>query len=534
MAKKNVGNIVDDLSCLICHQVSKDPVILQSCGHNFCRSCLQGQWRDTEGQDKTCPICQESLLDDKCASNIASLKLEEKVKEPEDTAAVRQMIMAPEDMSDQLTCSLCNKTFQDPVFLKTCGHNFCHICVQKRSTSADHGEIECPTCKLKSPRDGYVHNRVLASLVERVNRPVNQEERQASDQEHKCETHKERITLFCLRDGTLCCLVCRDSFQHQSHRLIPLIEASNLTQAHKQQVSEHITKEFEKLCTFLVDAQREHHRRLDATYDPIQKEMERNKETLIKKQNKLEKNLEECQKKLVDNDIGILQDIVGFIQRHCETKQIEENITVIKKKPPEGLFKGPILYYTWKDMLSAVQPAASPLTLDPETAHRNLLLSEDLTSASYKPRFFRRVEDSPKRFSCLDLALTSEGFINGRHYWEIDVDGKKDWDISLMKETLNRKEANHILLLGDFWGLSYNIRIGLYLLTEKIIILGISESPRRVGVYLDYEGGQISFYDVQKKDHLCSFSETFTGKLYPYIGTSTAEDAEMKMVHIRL
>ncbi|XP_077129979.1 zinc-binding protein A33-like isoform X1 [Ranitomeya variabilis] len=559
MAKKNIGNITDDLSCPICHQVIKHPVVLQSCGHNFCRACLQGQWGDMEGHDKTCPICKETLPADMYTFNIA---LVEKVKEPETKEMVRKM-MDPQDISDQLTCTLCNKTFRDPVFLKTCRHNFCHECVQKRST--DQGEIECPVCKLTCPRDGYVYNRVLANLLDRINRPANQEEGQANDPMHKCEAHKERITLFCLNDETLCCLVCRDSFQHQSHKLLPLTEASNLIQgnlfrniqkqlgivmevknaktkqeqkitehkAHKQQLSEHMTKEFEKLRKFLDDAQKEHRQQLDATYDPILKEMERNMENLVKKKKHLEKNLEECQKKLVANDVTILQDIAEFIPRHCKTGQIEENITVMKEKPPEGLFKGPFQYYAWKDMLSIVQPVASPLTLDPETAHRNLLLSDDLTRLSYKPSVFRRVVDSPKRFSNLDLALTSEGFNNGRHYWEVDIDGKKDWDIGLMKETLNRKETDYIFLL-DLWGVSYNSQLGLHLLSETITILGIYESPRRVGVYLDYDGGQISFYDVQKKTHLCSFSATFTGRLYPYLGSSKAEDAQMNMVHIRL
>ncbi|XP_073504949.1 zinc-binding protein A33-like isoform X2 [Phyllobates terribilis] len=389
MAKKNIGNMADDLNCPICHQVFKDPVVLQSCGHNFCRTCLQGQWGDAEGQDKKCPICKESLPADMFTFNIA---LVEKVKEPENKEMVRQIMLDPQDISDQLICSLCNKTFRDPVFLKTCRHNFCHECVQKRSTATDQGEIECPICKQKCPRDGYAYNRVLANLLERINRPVNreegQEEKQASDPVHKCEAHKERITLFCLDDETLCCLVCRDSFQHQSHKLLPLTDASNVIQsnlfrniqkqlgivnevknakteqeqkitehkAHKQQLAEHITKEFKKLHKFLDDAQQEHRQQLDATYDPILKEMERNMENLVKKQEDLEKNLEECQKKLVASDVKILQDIAEFIRRHCKTGEIEENITVIKEKPPEGLFKGPLQYYAWKDMLSVVQP----------------------------------------------------------------------------------------------------------------------------------------------------------------------------------
>ncbi|XP_073403327.1 zinc-binding protein A33-like [Dendrobates tinctorius] len=400
----------DNLGCLICHQVIKDPAVLQSCGHNFCHACLQGQWGDAEGNDKTCPICKETLPADMGTFNIA---LVEKVKEPENKEMIKQILMAPQDISDQLTCSLCNNTFRDSVFLKTCGHNFCHKCVQKRSTATDQGEIECPICKLTCPRDGYAYNRDLANLLERINRPANQEG-QANDPVNKCEAHKERITLFCLNDETLCCLVCRDSFQHQSHKLLPLTEASNLIQVRKT----------------------------------------------------------EC---------------AASPRTAAKGRFIVSRGYMTKSGQPSS-----------SSMLS-YSIAASPLTLDPETAHRNLLLSEDLTRVSYKPSVFRRVVDSPKRFAKFDLALTSEGFNNGRHYWEVDIDGK-DWDIGLMKETQNRKETDHIFLL-DLWGVSYNSQLGLHLLSKTITILGIYESPKRVGVYLDYEDGQIS-YDVQKKNHL--------------------------------
>ncbi|XP_056389781.1 nuclear factor 7, brain-like isoform X3 [Hyla sarda] len=304
--------------------------------------------------------------------------------------------------------------------------------------------------------------------------------------------------------------------------------------AQKQQLSEYITNEFQKMHKFLNDAEREQRLKLDTIYDPILKEMEENRKKLIKDLKNLEKNLEECQKKMADGHIGILQDIRQFMQRQCETEQIEENLSVVNEKPQRGLFKGPYEYYAWRRMLSVVQPATSPLTLDPETAHRNLLVSEDLTSISYKSSFFRRVPDSPKRFSHFQVVLTREGFSDGHHYWEVGVDGKNQWTVGLARGTIDRKQTSHIFVLDDYWAVSYEFPYGLYLVTEPIELLGIKISLKRVGVYLDYEAGQVSFYDAEKMTHLYTYTATFSEKLYPYIGTASTEEAPVKIVHVQL
>lgn len=251
MAGLNLEHIMDDLLCPHCHQMFKDPVMLQSCGHNLCRACLHGQQKsgDVKGQGTTCPICQQICPADMFAPNIVLQKLVERFKELEGAEAARQMMTAPQDLSDQLACGLCHKMFRDPVALQTCGHNFCHECLKKGSTSADQGDTICPTCQKKCPKDGYIHNVALANLVNRINPPENEEQRTAEgegreeerEQLHECEEHKEKISLFCLDDQTLCCLVCRDSMKHVRHDFLPLNEASALMKVRK--TGETVSKE---------------------------------------------------------------------------------------------------------------------------------------------------------------------------------------------------------------------------------------------------------------------------------------------------
>ncbi|XP_059215135.1 nuclear factor 7, brain-like [Centropristis striata] len=58
----------DDLSCPVCHDIYRDPVIL-TCSHSFCRDCLQRWWRDKQAQD--CPVCKTTSSKQKPPSNLA-------------------------------------------------------------------------------------------------------------------------------------------------------------------------------------------------------------------------------------------------------------------------------------------------------------------------------------------------------------------------------------------------------------------------------------------------------------------------------
>lgn len=158
------------------------------------------------------------------------------------------------------------------------------------------------------------------------------------------------------------------------------------------------------------------------------------------------------------------------------------------------------------------------VTLDPDTAHPALLVSEDRKWMRCSPEPLD-VPQCRKRFDGWQCALGTEGFSCGRCYWEVEV-GDRDWRLGVAKESALRKGYGFLNTQSGYYTLRLERGTDLKALTLPVTPLTVSSIPKWVGVYLDYEEGQLSFYDVQRRSHIYTFCERFTETLFPVFGTS--------------
>ncbi|KAG2462327.1 BT1A1 protein, partial [Polypterus senegalus] len=155
------------------------------------------------------------------------------------------------------------------------------------------------------------------------------------------------------------------------------------------------------------------------------------------------------------------------------------------------------------------------VTFDPETADPYLIVSEDRKEVRHTDTW-QGVTENPKRFNDSPDILAREGFTTGRHYWEVEVGGKTDWFLGVSRESANRKGDVYLNPYNGYWTVclrnenEYTARIG------RPLPLPLRVKPQRVGVFLDYDEGQVSFYNAQSRSHLYTFTDSFTEPLYPF------------------
>ncbi|KAG7497763.1 E3 ubiquitin-protein ligase TRIM39-like [Solea senegalensis] len=170
--------------------------------------------------------------------------------------------------------------------------------------------------------------------------------------------------------------------------------------------------------------------------------------------------------------------------------------------------------------MKRVQEYAVDVTLDCNTAHPRLILSEDMKSVKCGDKH-QLLPDNPERFDRVVCVLGRQAMSSGRHYWEVEVGGKTDWDLGVAKQSINRKGKIEVNPINGYWFLSLRNKNKYAIRTAASTDVHLNLQPHKIGVFVDYDKGQVSFYNVDAKIHIYTFNDTFGESIFPFFSPCT-------------
>ncbi|XP_048724951.1 E3 ubiquitin-protein ligase TRIM39 [Caretta caretta] len=425
---------------------------------------------------------------------------------------------------EEATCSICLEYLTVPVTID-CGHNFCQACItqyceQRKPESGT--QFPCPECRALFQKGNFRPNRQLANIVESI-KPLRLQPEKAQN-ENLCETHKEKLQLFCKKDGKAIYVVPIEEVAQGykvklQEALGPLRqaleEALELTSKEQKKYMNwqdkvenrrrSITREFKKLHQLLSEEEQLLLRRLAEEERESLQRLQHNITKLSEQSAALISLITEMEEKRQQRAAELLQGVKSTLIRSEH----------VKLQPPEAV--SPALKNGYKiclDMREMLARFTLDVTLDPDTAHPNLVLSQDRKHVIRKTKR-QNLPNNPERFDPCVFVLGAEGFTGGRHYWEVEVGDKTGWILGICKESVSRKSPDHLLPKNGYWTMC--LRDGEYeALTFPAIPLHVGIKPSQVGIFLDYKAGEVSFYNVTDRSHLFTFTDTFFGTVRPF------------------
>ncbi|XP_065420672.1 zinc finger protein RFP-like isoform X1 [Chrysemys picta bellii] len=452
-----------------------------------------------------------------------------------------------ESLQEEATCPVCLQYFTEPVILE-CGHNFCRACISQCWEGSDTA-ASCPQCRETVQQRNLRPNRQLANIIEIAKRLSLQAAKGAGGDE-VCDRHQEALKLFCEEDQTPICVVCDRSRAHRTHTVVPIEEAA---QEYKERIQAHLKtlrEEREKLLGLKVTGEgnsKEYLKQTQTERQKIVSEFQQLREFLEEQERLLLAQLEKLDKEIVriqnenvsqlSEQISHLSELISemegkcqkpaseFLQdvrstlSRCETGKFQqpEEISPKLEERVSGFSQKTIVLLEilgkFKDTLpSALETKTggslgtfrqANVTLDPDTAHPQLILSEDRKSVRRRETQ-QHLPNNPERFDFWACVLGCEGFTSGRHCWEVEVGCGESWAVGVARESVGRKGRISHSPEGGIWAVEQWLG-QVRALTSSMTLLPLSWVPSRIRVCLDCDRGQVTFIDAGNEAPIFTF-----------------------------
>uniref|UniRef100_A0A8C6WSG1 Bloodthirsty n=1 Tax=Neogobius melanostomus TaxID=47308 RepID=A0A8C6WSG1_9GOBI len=502
--------------CSICLEVFSEPVSTP-CGHNFCKRCISQHW-DTS-RSCSCPLCNEVFtIRPKLKKNTL---LSEMVSKSKREAELRsKKVSKPGDVQ----CSVCSEPKLKAV-------KSCLVCLS--SFCESHLQPHLTVSGLKRHQ-----------LME----PVDDLE------DRMCPTHQRPLELFCNTDQSCVCTRCV-LLEHKNHEYVSLEEACERRRSSLQKTLLQNQN--------MVEQRRLKVQKIRAAQDQSQREADRETQQMVKVFSDIMESVQRC----LDHHLEVIKQTQTKHKERAQAliQQLQQEMCELEKSsteaqqlslstdplhflqhcpalPPAGLKDWSNVSFepqtcegsaaralseletrlsrVFKQLTSTldlrrVQQFAVDVTLDTDTAHPYLFLSENLKQV-HCGDVKKKLPDSTQRFDRCANVVGKQSFSSGRFYFEVQVKGKTKWDLRVAQESVNRKGTITASPKNGIWTMWLRNRDTYKASADPSVLLSLKRPPQKVGVFVDYGAGLVSFYDVDSADLIYSFTDcSFKGKILP-------------------
>ncbi|KAI4898962.1 hypothetical protein NFI96_002079 [Prochilodus magdalenae] len=527
MAEASISVAQDQFSCPVCLELLKNPVTI-SCGHSYCMVCINDCWNQEDQKGiYSCPQCRHSFTSRPVVGKNSMLAdVVEKMK----TARVQACPPAPcSSGSGDVDCDFCTGEKQKAV-------SSCLVCLASYCEAHLQPHYESPAFKK--------HKLVKASR--RL-------------QEQICPLHGKLMEVYCRTDQQCICMLCTMD-EHKGHDTVSTAaeragKEKQLTDSQKkyqERIQERekelqelrhavevykcsarsVVEDSERIFTELISS-------IERKRSEVMELIRAQEKAAVSRAEELLKRLEREIAELKTRDAELEQlshsdDHIHFLQSfkpllapppgpsdlptitlasQLSFEEVAKSVSQFREKMEE----------IWKmEFFKTSAEDSCQLTADPNTANKHLCLSEGNTVVTCSNEV-QAYPDHPERFEEWRQVLSKES-VSGRCYWEAEFSGPGGVDMAVAYKGISRKGKDKECLFGwnnKSWRLLWSPTVSQFRHDNTDVNVPKVSGSSRLGVYVDYGAGTLSFYSVSDTMNLLHrVQTTFTQPLYAGFGST--------------
>uniref|UniRef100_A0A8C5PWJ5 Uncharacterized protein n=1 Tax=Leptobrachium leishanense TaxID=445787 RepID=A0A8C5PWJ5_9ANUR len=504
----------EELVCSVCQNIYSDPVIL-SCGHNYCRVCIEDvlDKQEKEAAAYSCPDCRTAFRERPCLLNNTKLG----------NIAELSLALHPKNDNSGIFCNLIDGF--------------------RPGLPCDH-------------RDAFLSGVHL--LEEHIRGKPN-----PSHQTMKCSVHGKISDHYCFEDKICVCKSCCIAEDHWEHRVEPLLKAAqkkkkrlrnHLDQLNSEKdenyrkiecLKEHVGEVQDKascvgeqVTALIGDIKKQ----LEDLEKRVLNELSRQKAQVFTQVSDLIRKLDMKNKELskeirhfealcnMDDPLEILHlegsELLNLFNVRFQEQESTWNCEKMSEavKPLDETMISALFETSLQNLIDCLpllkvkrgfsKQESSAISLDVDTSFADIIVSDDLKILTGCRRHWQSQKETDQYVIC--QALSTRSFSSGQYYWEVETSKSGNWKIGV---SYPRKQSVGLCDIigsnGESWCLW---KWGMYSSVKhngKQHHVSLDPFTHRYGIYLDYEEGRLSFYQLcEPVQHLYTFTADFTEPLH--------------------
>ncbi|XP_016072769.1 PREDICTED: tripartite motif-containing protein 5-like isoform X2 [Miniopterus natalensis] len=432
------------------------------------------------------------------------------------------------EIKEEVTCPICLELLTEPLSLD-CGHSFCQACIttnSRQSMIRQEGESSCPVCRITYQPEKLRPNRHVASIVEALRKvKLNTEEELKRD---LCERHGEKLLLFCKEDEKIICWLCERSQEHRGHPTFLMEEVAQEYKNKIQNGNKFVQYYYKQLRGILDSEEQKELQRLEKEEGDNLDDLAQAESELVQQGQLLTDLISDLEHRLQGSTVEMLQDVKSIIKR-SQTFILRKPEALSKKQRTVIRVPDLKMLQAFMELTDArqywVHFTLSLLKNDPDVAI-------SLDQRQVKVLRWSTTDTLPENdYQDCDV-LGSRFITSGKHYWEIDVSEKRAWILGVYcakRISFQQGYSKYQPQLG-YWVIGLQNQFEYKAFVDSATYnswpynipsprtLTLTVPPRRVGVFLDYNAGTLSFLNVTNNGFLIyKFSAcSFSGECFPY------------------
>ncbi|XP_039374275.1 zinc finger protein RFP-like isoform X1 [Mauremys reevesii] len=482
MAAENpVESLQEEATCPICLEYFTEPVTLE-CGHNFCRACISQCW---EGSDTaiSCPQCRHTVQQRNLRPNRQLANMVEIAKQLSLQAA-----------KGRGGDGVCGK-HQEALKL-FCEEDQSPICVICRESRAHRAHTVVPIQEAAQEYKKRIQAQLKTLREEKEKLLGLKVTGEGKSQKYLKQTQTERQKIVSQFQEL------RQFLEEQERLLLAQLEKldKEIVRIQNENVSK-LSEQISHLSELISELE-------GKCQKPTSKFLQDVRSTLSRCEKKLQQP-EEISPELEEQVSGFSQKTIALLEALRKFKDTLPSAPERKRGEPLGahrrtgaanrVFRNGVLQVKEEQ----IQHLWVNVTLDPDTAHPQLVISEDRKRVR-RGDTWQRLPNNPERFSTERCVLGCEGFTSGRHCWEVEVGNGRCWAVGVARESVRRKGEISLSPEGGIWAVE-QWGDQFQALTSPETPLPLSRAPSRIRVCLDCDRGQVTFIDAGDEAPIFTF-----------------------------